>query len=225
MKYRSQTREGAPGRISPQSSKSKSLRIGSWNVRTLYEAGKLSQVAKEMQRNHLHILGISETHLSQSGQKRMYDNLFICSGNDNDGPHREGVGMLISKAAQKTFRGWEGHGSRIIMASFGTKEQGNNSLGKKNINMNIIQVYAPTNDATDEHKDNFYNRLQSVTDKLPKKDINIIMGDLNAKVGSDNSSFEDIMGRHGLGEGNDNGERFQAFCAFNSLVTGGSLPP
>ena len=225
MKYRSQTREGAPGRISPQSSKSKSLRIGSWNVRTLYEAGKLSQVAKEMQRNHLHILGISETHLSQSGQKRMYDNLFICSGNDNDGPHREGVGMLISKAAQKTFRGWEGHGSRIIMASFGTKEQGNNSLGKKNINMNIIQVYAPTNDATDEHKDNFYNRLQSVTDKLPKKDINIIMGDLNAKVGSDNSSFEDIMGRHGLGEGNDNGERFQAFCAFNSLVIGGTVFP
>ena len=202
----------------------KSLRIGSWNVKTLYETGKIKQVCNEMHRNRLHILGVSETHWNQSGQKHLKEGaLFIYSSNDG-GHHRGGVGLLISKMAQKTFRGWEAHGPRIIMASFGTK-QNNSQSGKKIINMNIIQVYAPTNDAADEDKDNFYDQLQSVMDKLPTKDVNIVMGDFNAKVGADNTNYEDIMGKHGLGEINENGERFQAFCAFNNLVIGGTVFP
>ena len=49
----------------------KSLRIASWNVRTMYEAGKSSQVSQEMKRYRLHILGVSETHWIQSGQKQL----------------------------------------------------------------------------------------------------------------------------------------------------------
>ncbi|VDO90817.1 unnamed protein product [Schistosoma margrebowiei] len=51
------------------------------------------------------------------------------------------------------------------------------------------------------------------------------MGDLNAKVGIDNTGYEDIMGRHGLGERNENGERFANLCAFNKLVIGGTIFP
>ena len=57
---------------------------------------------------------------------------------------------------------------------------------------------------------------------MPAKDVNIVMGDLNAKVGCCNSSLEHIMGKHGVGEINENGERFQDFCAFNNLVIGGT---
>ncbi|VDP30451.1 unnamed protein product [Schistosoma margrebowiei] len=51
------------------------------------------------------------------------------------------------------------------------------------------------------------------------------MGDFNAKVGTDNTGYEDIMGRHGLGERNENGERFADLCAFNKLVIGGTIFP
>ncbi|CAH8650638.1 unnamed protein product [Schistosoma curassoni] len=51
------------------------------------------------------------------------------------------------------------------------------------------------------------------------------MGDLNAKVGTDNTGYEDIMGRHGLEERNENGERFANLCAFNKLVIGGTIFP
>ncbi|VDO96746.1 unnamed protein product [Schistosoma margrebowiei] len=49
------------------------------------------------------------------------------------------------------------------------------------------------------------------------------MGDLNAKVGIDNTGYEDIMGRHGLGQRNENGEWFANLCAFNKLVIGGTI--
>ncbi|VDP43154.1 unnamed protein product [Schistosoma margrebowiei] len=78
--------------------------------------------------------------------------------------------------------------------------------------MNIIQCYAPTNDSNDDIKDQFYERLQSITEKCQRKDLTILMGDLNAKVGIDNTGYEDIMGRHGRGETDGNGERFANLC-------------
>jgi flagellum-specific peptidoglycan hydrolase FlgJ len=95
----------------------------------------------------------------------------------------------------------------------------------KRIKVNIVQIYAPTNEASDEDKEEFYSRLQGVMEKLPAKDVNILMGDANAKVGSDNTGFEEVMGRHGIGEMNDNGERFASMCSFNRMVIGGTVFP
>ncbi|VDO79926.1 unnamed protein product [Schistosoma margrebowiei] len=96
---------------------------------------------------------------------------------------------------------------------------------KEGILMNIIQFYAPTNDGNDDIKDQFYERLQSVIEKCPRKDLTILMGDLNAKVVIDNTGYEDIMGRHRLGKRNENGERFANLCAFNKSVIGGTIFP
>uniref|UniRef100_A0A183KNJ4 Endo/exonuclease/phosphatase domain-containing protein n=1 Tax=Schistosoma curassoni TaxID=6186 RepID=A0A183KNJ4_9TREM len=90
--------------------------------------------------------------------------------------------------------------------------------------MNIIQCYAPTNDYN-EDKDQFYYRLQSIVEKCQTKDLTILMGDSNAKVGMDNTGYEDIVGRHGPGERNQSGERFANLCAFNKLVIGGTIFP
>ncbi|GFR83559.1 hypothetical protein ElyMa_005978400 [Elysia marginata] len=80
--FNSQSRKETVERISPSSAKS--LRIGSWNVRTMYEAGKTAQVVKEMHQYRLHILGISETHWNQSGQKMLTSELLTFSGNDEE---------------------------------------------------------------------------------------------------------------------------------------------
>ncbi|VDP75021.1 unnamed protein product [Schistosoma mattheei] len=96
---------------------------------------------------------------------------------------------------------------------------------KEGITMNITQCYAPTNDSNDDIKDQFYGRLQSIIAECQRRDLTILMGDLNAKVGIDDTGYEDIMGRHGLGERNENGERFVNFCVFNKLVIGGTIFP
>jgi hypothetical protein len=51
------------------------------------------------------------------------------------------------------------------------------------------------------------------------------MGDLNAKKGTDNTGYKDIMGAHGLEQMNNKGERFADMCTLNQLVIGGSIFP
>ncbi|VDO98711.1 unnamed protein product [Schistosoma mattheei] len=122
----------------------------------------------------------------------------------------------MSKEARNGLVEWESHGFRIIKASFKTE---------KIITMNVIQSYAPTNYGNDNDKDRFYERLQSIIAKCPGKDLTMLMGDLNAKVGMDNYGYEDIMRRHELGEKNESDGRFANLCAFNKMIIGGTTFP
>ena len=89
--------------------------------------------------------------------------------------------------------------------------------------VSIIMCYAPTNTSEEEDKKSFYAQLQSVLDKIPNRDMLILMGNMNAKVGPDNTDREREMGRQGLGEMNENGEMLADFCSTNSLVIGGTV--
>ena len=53
--------------------------------------------------------------------------------------------------------------------------------------------------------------------------MTILTGDFNAKIGTDNTGYEGTMETHGLGQMNENGERFADPCALNQLVIGGSV--
>ncbi|XP_063435686.1 craniofacial development protein 2-like [Mytilus trossulus] len=91
--------------------------------------------------------------------------------------------------------------------------------------MTILQCYAPTNDSSEEKKDAFYELLQQEIDKTQKHDIKIIMGDMNAKVGSSNIHYERAMGKHGCGNMNENGERLAELYTTNNYVIGGTIFP
>ena len=193
------------------------ITIGTWNVRTMFETGKTAQVAAEMRCYNLAILGISESRWTGSGQRRLATGeLLLFSGHEEeDAPHTKGVALMLSRAAQGALVGWEAHGPRIVTASFRTK--------KRRINMDVIQCYAPTNDSDEEDKEDFYSRLQTIVQDRPRRNIIIVMGDFNAKIGSNNKGYEEVMGQQGLGEMNDNGERFADLCATSNLVIGGSF--
>ncbi|XP_078610787.1 uncharacterized protein LOC144881517 [Branchiostoma floridae x Branchiostoma japonicum] len=183
----------------------------------MYETGRTAQVAKEMGNYKISELGLSETRCLQAGQVRLATGeTLLYSGHTEDGaPHTEGVAFMLSQEAQRALTGWKPVSSRIITAKFANK--------KSNINMIVIQCYAPTNDEEDEKKDDFYQRLQAVLDKSRNKDITLLMGDLNAKVGAYNTGHEEVMGKEGLGKMNDNGERFTDLCSLNRMVIGGSI--
>lgn len=95
---------------------------------------------------------------------------------------------MLSKDAEKALIGWEPVSSRMMKAKFRTSN--------KRIKLSVIMCYAPTKDTDDEKKEEFYNRLRKVMKDKTEREMTILMGDLNAKVGSDNSGYERLMGHH-----------------------------
>ena len=79
-----------------------------------------------------------------------------------------------------------------------------------------MQVYALTAVATNEVIDNFYGELKETMDWLPKKDIVMVMGELNAKVGK--GSHGSVIDHNELGDRNEAGDRLLGFGVSNDLV-------
>ena len=119
----------------------------------------------------------------------------------------------MTKTAEQALMEWKAISDRIIYARFFSKY----------VKLSIIKIYAPMNEANDE--DHFYEQLQTVVDSVHKHDILLVIGDLNANVGEDNEGYENIIGNHGVGERNDNGERLVSFCGLNNLVITGTILP
>jgi exonuclease III len=91
-------------------------------------------------------------------------------------------------------------------------------LKDKYNNITLINVYAPTQDHTEEIKEQFYNNLQYLLDKTPKNDIIIILGTVNAQLGKERS-YNKVTGQHTLHEETKrNGELLCEFACANNMV-------
>ena len=86
----------------------------------------------------------------------------------------------------------------------------------KPFNITVIQVYAPTSNAEEAEVEQFYEDLQDVLELTPKKDVLFIIGDWNAKVGTQETPG--IIGKFGLGIQNEAGQRLTQFCQENAFV-------
>ena len=91
----------------------------------------------------------------------------------------------------------------------------------KSFNITVIQVYAPISNAEEAEVEQFYKDLQDLLELTPKKDVLFIIGDWNAKVGSQETPG--ITGKFGLGMRNKAGQRLIEFCQQNALVIANTL--
>ena len=83
-----------------------------------------------------------------------------------------------------------------------------NDLCSFPFNITVIQVYAPTSNA--EEAEQFYEDLGDLLELTPKKDVLFIIGDWNAKVGSQETPG--VTGKFGPGMRNEAGQRIIKFC-------------
>ena len=91
----------------------------------------------------------------------------------------------------------------------------------KTINITVIQVYAPTTNAEEAEVERFYEDLQDLLELTPKKDVLFIIGDWNAKVGS--QEIPGVTCKLGLGVQNEAGQKLTEFCQENTLVIANTL--
>ena len=112
---------------------------------------------------------------------------------------------MVNKRVGNAVLGCNLKNDRIISVCF----QG------KPFNITVIQVYAPTSNAEDAEVERFYKDLQDLLELTPKKDVLFIVGDWNAKVGSQETPG--VTGKFGLGIRNEAGQRLIEFCQENAL--------
>ena len=91
----------------------------------------------------------------------------------------------------------------------------------KPFNIKVIQVYAPNSNAEEAEVERFYEDLQELLELTPQKDVLFIIGDWNAKVGS--QEIPGVTGKFGLGVQNEAGQRLIEVCKENSLVIANTL--
>ena len=91
----------------------------------------------------------------------------------------------------------------------------------KPFNIMVIQVYAPTSNTEEAEVEHFYEDLQDLLELTPQKYVFFIIGDWNAKVGSQETPG--VTGKFGLGIRNKAGQRLIEFCQENALVIANTL--
>ena len=95
------------------------------------------------------------------------------------------------------------------------------SFPRRNFNITVIQVCAPTNNAEEAEVEQLYEDLQDLLELTPKKDVRFIIGDRNETVGSQETPG--VTGKFGLGMWNEAGQRLIEFCQENALVIANTL--
>ena len=171
--------------------------------------GKLEVVKQEMARVNVDILGISELKWTGMGGFNSDDHYIYYCGQES--LRINGVAIIVNKRVQNTVLEYNLKNNRMISVCF----QG------KPFNITVSQVYAPTSNTEEAEVEQFYEELQDLLELTPKRDVPFIIGDWNAKVGSQQTPGE--TGKFGLGMRNEAGQRLIRFCQENALVIANTL--
>ena len=158
---------------------------------------------------NVNIVGFSKLRWTGMGEFNSDDHYIYYCGQES--LRRNGVAIIVNKRVQNAVLGFNLKNDRMISVRF----QG------KPFNIIVIQVYAPTSNAEEAEVEQFHEDLQDLLKLTPKKDVLFIIGDWNAKVGSQETPG--VTRKFGLGVQNEAGQRLIEFCQENALVTENTL--
>lgn len=170
---------------------------------------KLENVAREMGRLNIKILGFSEVRWPGSATVRTDTGVLYYSDAENQ--HVNEVVILINKDIYDSVLDFVPLNNRAMMLRIKTTYR----------IMNVIQVYAPTSDHNDQAVESFYNELEELLCATKDGEIACIIGDFNAKVecGTD----VEAVGAYGLGDRCLRGDRLIQFCREQNLCVANTM--
>ncbi|XP_062841273.1 uncharacterized protein LOC134300780 [Trichomycterus rosablanca] len=204
--------------------KSKRLIFGAWNIRTLMDRKTLTRperrtalIAKELSRYSIDIAALSETRLADEGSvaepKGGYT--FFWKGKAQEEERIHGIGLAIKSSLLKQLPDLPSAISeRLMRLRFPLSASRH---------VTVISAYAPTLTSSAEAKETFYEDLNNLVKAVPPGDTLLLLGDFNARVGTDYLNWKDVLGPHGVGNMNSNGLLLLSLCADNNLTITNTL--
>ena len=177
------------------------------DLRLINDLRKTAVINDELLRLQIDIAALQETRLADTGSLREKDYTFFWQGKTSDEIREHGVGFAVRNTLISMIEPSESGTERILTMRLQTT----------NGPVNLINAYAPTLSASDETKDQFYDQLHTVIDAFPKQEHLLLLGDFNARVGSDNESWPVCLGKQGIGKMNNNGQRLLEICTWHNL--------
>ncbi|XP_040289820.1 LOW QUALITY PROTEIN: uncharacterized protein LOC121002429 [Bufo bufo] len=195
------------------------LTIGTWNVRTLQDnpladhpERRTALVARELARFDIDIAALCETTLANEGQLTETGGgyTFFWCGRGSDQRRESGVGFAVKNYLVRQLANLpKGVNDRLMSLQLPL-------LRRKQAT--LISAYAPTMTNPDEVKDKFYNDLDALLSSVKCTDRVILLGDFNARVGSNDSTWDGVIGKNGINTCNSNGLLLLKTCAAHDLV-------
>ena len=202
---------------------SKSIIVGAWNVRTLLEKKRshmrpTAVVARMLKECKIDICALSETRLHGENQIQEVGAgyTFFLNGRPADNPPQiHGVGFAIRTDLVAQLNGKLPVGINERLMTLCLPVQG--------CNLHIISAYAPTMTQSQEVREQFYDELYQILDKIPPSDKLLLLGDFNARVGVDHEGWDGVLGKHGVGNENSNGTALLSLCSQKELIITNTL--
>jgi Reverse transcriptase (RNA-dependent DNA polymerase) len=174
----------------------------------LLRPGGLRALTSALRAAKLDITAVQETRWPGKDSMTSSDYKFYYSGKTNDSPREYGTGFMVFGKARNAVIGFNPVDERLCTLR----------IRGKFFNYTLINVYAPTEEKDNESKELFYEKLVEVYDGAPKRDIKMVLGDFNAKIGRE-VYYQPTIGKFSLHENsNDNGTRVVDFAASRNMV-------
>ncbi|XP_071637558.1 craniofacial development protein 2-like [Temnothorax longispinosus] len=139
-----------------------------------------------MSRLNIDILGLSEVRWPGFGMQKTSNGVIYYSGG-SDTNHRYGTAILVNNVVAESVAEFIPLNDRVMMLKLQTSHRA----------LNVIQVYAPTNDKTDAETEESYSKIDEAMRLTKKGELTMVIGDFNAKVGF--GAEDDTVGQYGLG--------------------------
>lgn len=180
------------------------INIGTWNVRGTNEEGAVRNLVEIMEKYNIDILALQETKQKETGISTIKGYNFFNSGGED---RYLGVGFIVSKEVKESIIDFEAISNRVCKMRIQGKYR----------KITICNIHAPTEDKDVREKNEFYEEIGGIWERIPNYDLKILIGDMNAKIGREEEYKNVTGGKSKHLVSNENGKILIQFAEENNL--------